>query len=250
LENWDCTEYKNPVSIFRPLPYELRKRIFKSIGKRILYYDPGEDYNYEPNGNKKFELKNIPSYIADIIQQKDAECNIFATVIDTDDSKNDFFNCQILWVPNMKPRLIIHCIQNSKKPKYKLKIGLMVVGYDINFNFVNSGSDINLKVIENKIEASSSMYCKKLFNDSITEEHICLGIPVLKEVNSSVIGHHFFNYQEGNRIGIGLYTFSYCLKENHYVELPEFTFYTLVINLTLHNTQLVDLTLQLFVSLN
>jgi hypothetical protein len=230
--NWDCTEYKKPVSIFRPLPYELRERIFKSIGKRILYYDPGEDYNYEPNGNKKFELKNIPSYIADIIQQKDAECNIFATVIDTDDSKNDFFNCQILWIPNRKPKLVIHCIQNSKKPKYNLKIGLMVVGYDINFNFINSDSDINFEVIENKIEATSLMYRKQPFKDPFTDDYICLGIPVLKEPNSSldslVIGHHFFNCQESNRIGI--YTFSYCLKKNHCVELPGFIFYTLVIS--------------------
>ncbi|RGB37272.1 hypothetical protein C1646_666332 [Rhizophagus diaphanus] len=236
--NWGCTEYKKPVSIFRPLPYDLRKRIFESIGKRILYNDPGEDYIYMPNEKKSFELKNIPPNIADIIQKKDAECNIFATVIDTDESKNDFFNCQILWIPNKKPRLIIHCIQNSKdsffkKPKYNLKIGLMVVGYDINFDFINSAdSDIHFKVIENKIKATKSMYCKELFDDSFTEEHICLGIPVLRELKPSfdslVIGHHFFNYQESNRIGT--YTFSYCLKKNHYVELPEFTFHTLIIS--------------------
>ncbi|CAB4442926.1 unnamed protein product [Rhizophagus irregularis] len=234
LGNWGCTEYKKPVSIFRPLPYDLRKVIFKYIGKKILYNDPGEDYIYLPNEKKSFELKNMPPNIADIIQKKDAECNIFATVIDTEDSRNDFFNCQILWLPNEKPRLIIHCIQNSnfKKPKYNLKIGLMVVGYDINFNFINSHSNIHFKVIEKKIKATKSMYCKELFDDSFTEEHICLGIPVLRELNPSfdslIIGHHFFNYQESNRIGA--YIFSYCLKKNHYVELPEFTFHTLIIS--------------------
>ncbi|GBC39095.2 hypothetical protein GLOIN_2v1635604 [Rhizophagus irregularis DAOM 181602=DAOM 197198] len=237
FENWGITEYKKPVSIFRLLPYELRKRIFESIGKRILYNDPGEDYIYLQNEKKSFELKNMPPNIADIIQKKDAECNIFATVIDTDDSKNNFFNCQILWLPNKKPSLIIHCIQNSnfKKPKYNLKIGLMVVGYDINFNFINSHSNIHIKVIEKKIKATKSMYCKELFDDSFTkdtEEHICLGIPVLRELNPSfdslIIGHHFFNCQESNRIGA--YIFSYCLKKNHYVELPEFTFHTLIIS--------------------
>ncbi|RGB37268.1 hypothetical protein C1646_813466 [Rhizophagus diaphanus] len=240
FKNWNCTEYKKPVSIFRPLSYELREKIFKSIGKRILYNDPGEDYFCKPNERNVFVLKNIPTYIADIIKNKDAECNIFATVIDTDDSKNDFFNCQILWTPNKNPKLIIQCIQNSffKKSKYNLKIGLMVVGYDINFDFINSDSNIHFEVIENKIEASKSMYCKKLFDDSFTkeykeyEEHICLGIPVLSELKPShkflVIGHHFSNYQENNRIGT--YTFSYCLKKNHYVELPEFTFHTLIIS--------------------
>ncbi|UZO27495.1 uncharacterized protein OCT59_019688 [Rhizophagus irregularis] len=235
-------EYKKPVSIFRPLSYELREKIFKSIGKRILYNDPGEDYFCKPNERNVFVLKNIPTYIADIIKNKDAECNIFATVIDTDNSRNDFFNCQILWTPNKNPKLIIHCIQHSLysvfKKSYNLKIGLMVVGYDINFDFINSDSNIHFEVIENKIGASKSMYCKKLFDDSFTEEykeyeeHICLGIPVLSELKPShkflVIGHHFSNYQENNRIGT--YTFSYCLKKNHYVELPEFTFHTLIIS--------------------
>ncbi|CAB4483674.1 unnamed protein product [Rhizophagus irregularis] len=241
FKNWDCIEYKNPVSIFQLLPNELRKRIFKSIGKRILYNDPGEVYTYKPNkGNgNAFNLKNIPTYIADIIKEGDAECNIFATVIDTGDSKKVFFNCQILWTPNRNPRLIIHCNKNSNK-EYNLKIGLMVVGYDINFDFINSDSNIHFEVKENKIKASKSMYYKKILilDDSFTEEykeyeeHICLGIPVLRELKPSldslVIGHHFFNYQKNNRIGT--YTFSYCLEKNQYVELPEFTFHTLIIS--------------------
>jgi hypothetical protein len=229
FENWECTEYKNPVSIFRPLPYELRKRIFKIIGKRILY-NSIEDYIYKPNKTNTFEL---PTYMADIVQNEDAECNIFATVIDTNDSKNDFFSCQILWTPNEKLKLIIHLIHKSffKRPKYNLKIGLMVVGYNINFDLINIESSIQFKVIENKIEASKSMYCKKFFDDSFIEEPICLGIPVLRVFEPSlVIGHHFFNYQGSNGIGIGSYIFSYCLKKNHYVELPEFTFSTLIIS--------------------
>ncbi len=45
--------------------------------------------------------------------------------------------------------------------------------------------------------------------------------------NSLVIGHHFFNAQEDDKIGAC--TFSYCLKNNNYVNLPNFTFYTLII---------------------
>jgi hypothetical protein len=232
FENWDCTEYKNPVSIFQLLPYERRKEIFKSIGKRILYNNPGEEYIYKPNEERDFELKNIPSRIAEIIQEEDAECNIFATVIDIDDSKNEFFNCQILWVPKMKPKLIIHCIQkNPKKIEYKLKVGLMIVGYDIKFDFINSDFDVQFKVIEKQIKASSLMEYNKLSDDSYTEKSICLGIPVLRELKPYiVIGHHFHNYRERNRIEIGTCTFSYCLKKNQHVKLPEFTFYTLIIS--------------------
>ncbi|EXX58825.1 hypothetical protein GLOIN_2v936225 [Rhizophagus irregularis DAOM 181602=DAOM 197198] len=236
--NWGCIEYKNLVSIFQLLPYELYKRIFrknnseglKGLAKRILYSDQIA-YIYSPNSlnkRKTFELTNIPTYML----ENDAECNIFATVIDTDDSKNDFFSCQILLLPNRRPQLMIHCIQKyTRNTKYNLKVGLVVVGYDINFNFINSDSVIRFEVIENKIEASKSMYYKKLFYDSFIEEPICLGIPVLREPNPSlVIGHHFFNYQGSNGIGIGSYIFSYSLEKNHYVELPEFTFSTLIIS--------------------
>jgi hypothetical protein len=51
--------------------------------------------------------ENIPRNIFD----KDADYNIFTSVIDTDaNSKNVFFNCQILKTPNTIPSLIIHGI--------------------------------------------------------------------------------------------------------------------------------------------
>ena len=34
--------------------------------------------------------------------------------------------------------------------------------------------------------------------------------------------------RENNKIGS--YTFSYCIRDNHYVNLPDFTFYTLIIS--------------------
>ncbi|GBB98086.1 hypothetical protein RclHR1_31300001, partial [Rhizophagus clarus] len=61
---------------------------------------------------------------------------------------------------------------------------------------------------------------------------LCFGIPVLSKLddsnNSLVIGHHFFNDKENRKIGS--YLFSYCLEKNNYVNLPNFTFYTLVIS--------------------
>ncbi|RIA93653.1 hypothetical protein C1645_735336 [Glomus cerebriforme] len=238
FENWDCTKLENPVSIFQLLPFDLRKKIFKIIGKKILYINPGEDYNYKPTSNI-IELKNISPYISDIIKKTYADCSIFATVIDNDDTKNDFFNCQVLWKPNMKPRLIIHRLQNkqnSKKKEYSLKIGLMIIGYDINFNFINSDNsdfDIQFKVLKNEIKVPlSSMDWRELFDNSFAEENpIYLGIPVLKEAKlmKLVIGHHFYNCQESNKIGT--YIYSYCLEEKHFVKLPDsgFTFYILII---------------------
>ncbi|CAB4384659.1 unnamed protein product [Rhizophagus irregularis] len=74
------------------------------------------------------------------------------------------------------------------------------------------------------------LYARKTF--------LCLGSPVLTELDSSnrslVIGHHFFDAQEENKIGIR--AFSYCLKRRCYVGLPEFTFYTLIIDNPTSNT--------------
>ncbi|CAB4392312.1 unnamed protein product [Rhizophagus irregularis] len=237
FKNWDCIEYKNPVSIFQLLSYDLREKIFKSIGKRILYNGPEEEYTYDPTlkvNSKSLDIKDIKDNIQD-----DTECNIFATVIDVNNSKNEFFNCQVLWKEKENPKLIIHRVRKISKlmilspstnlecKQYNLKIRLMVVGYDVNFKFINSDFDDQIKVIKNEIN-TSSLECKKPFDDLYTEESICLGIPVLKKLDPHiVIGHHFYKDQENNRIGT--YTFSYNWEKNCCVKLPEFTFYALII---------------------
>src|SRR5437763_10985852 len=61
---------------------------------------------------------------------------------------------------------------------------------------------------------------------------IPIGIPVLSNLdytnNTLVIGHNFFHTGEKNRIG--LRTFSYCLKNKRYVDLPKFTFCIFIIS--------------------
>ncbi|RIA91140.1 hypothetical protein C1645_848209 [Glomus cerebriforme] len=237
-QNWDRIELQNPISIFKLLPDDLRKKTLESIGKRILYTSI-EDFKYNLNENGKPEivdLTSIPTNISEILQNKEADCDIFATVIDTEDSKNDFFNCQILCPSSGKPKpgLIIHCIQNKfRKREYKLKIRIMIIGYDTEFDFLRPDFNVQLKVLKNKFNASSN---QMLIMESLNFEHRkgppCIGIPVLNTTDSSnnslVIGHHYFNVQEENKLGTC--TFSYCLKQNHYVNLPDFAIYTLIIS--------------------
>ncbi|RIA96136.1 hypothetical protein C1645_755811 [Glomus cerebriforme] len=226
--NWDCIEYRNPISIFSLLPENLRRKIFSSTGKRILY-SKFVDYNYqlkERGKPKIFELK-IPSNILDIIHNRDTDCSFFATVIDKEET-NDFFNCQILCSANGKPSVIVHCIQRKfRKRECRLKIGLMIIGYDINFKFIFSDFNVQIGILKQNFEASSNI---QLQNISDRENVSCLGIPVLNKLDSSnnslIIGHFFF--EEENAIGTR--TFSYCLKKKYYVRLPTFTFYTLTIS--------------------
>jgi hypothetical protein len=236
FRNWDCIEFKNPTSIFQLLP-NLHEKIFSLIGKKI-HYSRIEEFTYDLKEFGKpmvFKL-NIPPHISKIVQNEKTDCNIFATVVDTDEN-DDFFNHQIFRPSKGNPGLIIHCIQNKfRKRECKLRIGWMIVGYHTDFNSIFTDSNIQLKVLKDDFNASKqSMDDKKFLKfeyNSLIEKIPCFGIPVLSKLDSSnesiVIGHHFFNVKENNKIGS--YTFSYCFKHNHYVNLPNFSFYTLIIS--------------------
>ncbi|CAB4445881.1 unnamed protein product [Rhizophagus irregularis] len=130
------------------------------------------------------------------------------------------------------PKLIIHCIQKKfRKRECKLKIIWMIIGYDINFDFNHSDFNVKLKVLKNEFNVSNQQAITKQLDLEYDSSILCFGIPVLSKLDSSnnslVIGHHFFNDRENKKIGS--YIFSYCLEKNHHVNLPNFTFYTLII---------------------
>ncbi len=232
FRNWSCIEFKNPVSIFQTLSEDLRKQILLLVGKKILYINT-EDctyYLFESGIHQTFKL-NIPENILEILQNKYADCNIFATVIDK--KEKDIFNCQIIWPPNEDPKLIIHCIQKKfRKRECKLKVRWMIVGYDVNFDFNHSDFNAKLKVIKKEFNASNHQAIIEPLDLEYDPSVLCFGIPMLNKLDSSnsslFIRHHFFNDKENRKIGS--YIFSYCLEKNHYVNLPNFTFYTLMIS--------------------
>ncbi|GES95389.1 hypothetical protein GLOIN_2v1813311 [Rhizophagus clarus] len=231
FKNWSCINLKDPVNIFQLLPEDLRKQILSLVGKKIIYTSI-EDFTYKlPESGS--QLINIPKNILEILQHKDADCNIFATVIDK--KEKDIFSCQIIWPLNEDPRLVIHCIQKKFAERIcKLKIRWMIIGYDINFDFNRSDPNIKLKIIKDDFDGPN---CKAITKPLDLEYDplslsLCFGIPVLRKSddlnNSLVIGHYFFNDKENRKIGSHL--FSYCLEKKHFVKLPDFTFYTLVIS--------------------
>ncbi|GES95403.1 hypothetical protein GLOIN_2v1786313 [Rhizophagus clarus] len=127
------------------------------------------------------------------------------------------------------PRLIIHCIQKKFRGREcKLKIRRVMT----NFDFNRSDLNVKLKILKNEFNATNDKTIVKPLDLEYDSSILCFGIPVLRKLddssNSLVIGHHFFNDKENRKIGT--YLFSYCLEKNHYVNLPNFTFYTLVIS--------------------
>ncbi|CAB5373516.1 unnamed protein product [Rhizophagus irregularis] len=216
FQNWDCIEFKNPINIFQLLSYDLRKKLFISIGKKILYTSTKDfDYDlYEAGMYRIFELNDIPTYISRIIQNEDADCDIFASVINTDDSSNDFFNCQIFRASesNEKPSVIIH-------------------GYDIEF-FSNNSVELIKETYNPKSNREFDSITLQLKHKLIERNIPFFGIPILDNLNSSsdsknsfIIGHNFRILNNELKID----TFSYCTETNCYVNLPNFTFCTLFI---------------------
>ncbi|PKY53627.1 hypothetical protein RhiirA4_499335 [Rhizophagus irregularis] len=232
FKNWSCTKFEDPVNIFQLLSEDLRKQVLLLVGKKILYTNT-EDYTYHlsvPGIHQTFKL-NIPKNILEILQHKDTECSIFATVIDK--KEKDTFNCQVVLSSNEDPKLIIHCFQKKfKKCECKLKIMWMIVGYDISFDFNQSDFNIKLQVLKNDFNALNCQAIAKPLDLKYNPSVLCFGIPVLNKldssINSPIIGHYFFDDKENRKIGS--YLFSYCLEKNHFINLPNFTFHTLIIS--------------------
>ncbi|UZO11343.1 uncharacterized protein OCT59_002914 [Rhizophagus irregularis] len=175
---WSCINFKEPVNIFQLLPEDLRKQILSLTGKKILFTSV-EDYSYKllESGS---QLINIPEKFLEILQCKDSDCNIFATVVDK--NEKDIFNCQVVWPPNEDPKLLIHCIQKKfRKHECKLNIRWMIIGYDINFNFNNSEFNFKLKVLRNIFNASNHQTIVIPLELEYNPSVLCFGIPVLRE---------------------------------------------------------------------
>ncbi|GES72687.1 hypothetical protein GLOIN_2v1815663 [Rhizophagus clarus] len=243
-QNWDCIEFNNPISIFRFIPFDLRKELYMAIGKKILFTGTldCDYYLNRPGSHRKFELKrsinDIPQNVFNIIQNEDADCDFFATVVDiNENSKNVFFSCQILKQKvkdkeSIEPSIVIHAIQKDFRPStYKLKIVLMIVGYDINFNFIE---DQHVEVIKRKYNPRNRAFDKIRLraNSELNGTNLpFFGTSILSNLvpsnDSLIIGHNFHDIQTDHELKIDI--FSYCSKYNRYVNLPAFTFCALII---------------------
>jgi hypothetical protein len=241
-QNWECIEFREPISIFK-LSVNLHKKAFESMGKKILY-NKTVFYDYEPG---KWQIYNIPQGASDIININ-KNCNVFASVIDDKNSDDAFFNCQMLKEQSAKPSIIIHKIQQEqsvkpsiiiykiqqkvKKRPYNLGIRIMVIGHDTKFN---SPSTIGVKLMEEPYDPQKQkqqdpkFYSTTLPKGLLTEKTF-FGIPVLVEninlIKSLIIGHNFRDFDGQHKLDI----FSYCSSKKRYDDLPKVTFCTLIVS--------------------
>ncbi|RGB35220.1 hypothetical protein C1646_742394 [Rhizophagus diaphanus] len=229
-KTWECIEFRKPMNIFLILNTKLRKKIYEIFGKKILYSEIIENHYRLEYGEQKIIELPLPERVLKTIKKEDAECSVFATVVDDDEKRNNYFDCQIYFPRNERPRLIIHrCQRKHKHPKCKIRIGFMIIVNDIDFNF-NRVNEMYLKVRYQDYHKSNNqeLYNFK-FEFNLNELDSFLGIPILRELNNkdeSIIIGHYFSKNDNN---IEANVFSYSLKENKYVELPNFSFHVLTI---------------------
>src|SRR5438045_3430906 len=108
----------------------------------------------------------------------------------------------------------------------------MVIGYDTYFNFISS--DTRAELIKSDYNSKNQKFAimsLQLNYDLMINRIPFFGIPILSNLDSSnkslAIGYNFHNTQSDNEFEMN--AFSYCLKTSCFVNLPKFTFCTLII---------------------
>ncbi|CAG8630097.1 33134_t:CDS:1, partial [Racocetra persica] len=225
---WEPIEFRKPVSIFELLNKNLKEKLKKIIGKRIIYSNV-HDYKYKIKGFRNcVEDLKMPKDIEKIFNS-DIEPQVFATILNMDEN-NDIFN-YALYAPRPYciPKIIINCIQPNceEQKECHIKIGWIVVGYNPVFNSAFSSFDIRLQSTKKEVSMpSNSCNEKQVFKMSDDNLLIAYGAPVVDDWNPVcehlVIGHHFSQCKNTKKTFTCLY--GYDLHEKKYSTLPNFEF--------------------------
>lgn len=106
----------------------------------------------------------------------------------------------------------------------------MIIGYDVDFNFIYSDISVELiKCVYNPKKPSIALPFKE---ELISTNTPFLGIPVLNNItylNSSITIGHNFRKLDNKPNEFDIEAFPYCLKTSCYINLPKFTFCTIII---------------------
>ncbi|KAF0475472.1 GGDEF domain-containing protein [Gigaspora margarita] len=211
---WVPIEFRDPISIFECLDEKLKSQIREINGKTIIYsnvqdYDDVEISNFD--SYRDTLVKNSDIDIEKMFSNPDMDPQVFATVLGTDDK---VFTC-MLYIDDQDskvPKIVINCIQSNcdGQKKFHVKIGWMVVGYNLNFIPARNRLYSTKKVINS--EQCNENYVLKTSEDN----YLAYGTPVVYELNDcSVIGHHFSRC--GKKSHMCLYR--YNLNEKKYFKL-------------------------------
>ncbi|CAG8552818.1 20226_t:CDS:1 [Racocetra persica] len=220
---WEPIEFQEPVSIFEFLDDDLKKKIKKIIGKRIIY-SKVQDYSYKINNlNNHIVNLEMPDNVQTIFSDSEIDSQVFATILNMDEN-NDIFT-YTLYTPKDSnvPKLIINCISNNGQPrKCHIKIGWIVVGYDPNIKSDLLNPDFHLQSIQSTKKKPAPSNNKHAFKMTEDNPLVACGIPVVSEVRLGrerlVIGYHFSFCEAAEKTYTCLY--GYDLYEKKFSNFP------------------------------
>ncbi|CAG8784668.1 5902_t:CDS:2, partial [Gigaspora margarita] len=184
FRSWEPIEFRKPVSIFEFLEEDLKKKIREIIGKRIIYSNV-QDYEFKINNLRNIVSLEMPGDVQKIFSNPDIDSQVFATIFNTDEN-NDVF-AYILYTPEPYdvPKVIINCIQSNKKQQRvcQIKIGWIIVGYNLDISSALLSSDARLQTASKKIGASSNYPSEEhVFKMSEDNLRVACGAPVVSDL--------------------------------------------------------------------
>ncbi|RGB24373.1 hypothetical protein C1646_726324 [Rhizophagus diaphanus] len=109
----------------------------------------------------------------------------------------------------------------------------MIISYDVDFNFIYSDVSVELiKCVYNVYNSKKPSMALPFEEELISTNTPFLGIPILNSItylNSSIAIGHNFRKLDNKPNELDIEAFPYCLKTSCYVNLPKFTFCTIII---------------------
>ncbi|CAG8469581.1 14926_t:CDS:1 [Gigaspora margarita] len=221
---WVPIEFRKPVSIFEILNEDLKKKLKEIIGKRIIYSNI-QDHPFEINNSRNhivdLEIPSDIENIENIFTDPNIDSQVFVTILNM--NENDDVFTYTLYTPKRGyvPKIIIDCIRpNSEWQKEcHIKIGWIVVGYDLDFISALSSCDIRFQSTRKEVSAPSNAF--RISEDNLL---VAYGTPVVFDLNSGfdhlIIGYHFS--QATKKTFTCLY--GYDLIKQEYTTVPNFGF--------------------------
>ncbi|CAG8496930.1 11680_t:CDS:2 [Dentiscutata heterogama] len=158
LENytkWRIVEYRDVVSIFEILDYNLRRRVLDTLGKNILYAKVDlRELTFFQNQKPCIHELDIPKKYKENLK----DYQIFATIISK--KGKGTFSVRVMYTTDNNStnlhsaNLLIHQFRKSggNRPReYSLKIGWIIIGIPNDFNYFDFEGFDDLKELEVKL---------------------------------------------------------------------------------------------------
>ncbi|CAJ0762128.1 18597_t:CDS:2, partial [Entrophospora sp. SA101] len=137
-DKWEIVEYKEVIPIFEILPDDLKDRVLKCLGQRILDVKTCKIvYDTKEKAHVHILEHDIPNI---------DECQIFSTIMEENESAKNSFSSRIEYLDKNSPVIVIHKINEDKDKssynRHDLKISYIIVGYGF-----RSKSELDIKFI-------------------------------------------------------------------------------------------------------